>query len=291
MAAGMTRKPSLWKCIKAAFSARPFGMFVPPNWIGLGAFAFLGTRNPGFLLIGAGVELAYLFSLATNRKFQDWVARRDSGGSDKAFQEKQDALIARLTDTDQARYVAFVSRCRTILDQFNQLDSSGAAAQVQAEGLGKLTWVYLRLLLARRAMLKVLKDPTTSETEELRVRLDKVKARLDEPTLDDDLRKSLTSQAEILAQRVDQRSEGRDKLEFLEAEILRIQEQVELLREQSAMGADADGLSRRLDEITGSLGGATEWINDQQKVYGQLDDLLDEPPPLTPRTTRMRERA
>ncbi len=286
----MSSKPSFWKCLVAAFSARPFGMFVPPNWIALSAIGLLGLRNPGFWLIGAGVELAYLFSLATNRRFQDWVARRGSAGSEKAFQEKQDALIARLSDTDQARYVAFVSRCRTILDQFNQLDSSGAAAQVQAEGLGKLTWVYLRLLLARRAMLRVLKDPSTSETEELQVRLDRVKARLDEKTMDEDLRKSLGSQAEILAQRVNQRSEGRDKLEFLEAEILRIQEQVELLREQSALGADADGLSRRLDEITGSLGGATEWIADQQKVYGQLDDLLDEPPPLTPRT-RQKERA
>lgn len=286
----MSARPSFWKCLVAAFSARPFGMFVPPNWIALSAIGLLGLRNPGFWLIGAGVELAYLFSLATNKKFQDWVARRGSAGSDKAFQEKQDALIARLSDTDQARYVAFVSRCRTILDQFHQLDSSGAAAQVQAEGLGKLTWVYLRLLLARRAMLRVLKDPSTSETEELQVRLDKVKARLDEKTMDEDLRKSLGSQAEILAQRVNQRSEGRDKLEFLEAEILRIQEQVELLREQSALGADADGLSRRLDEITGSLGGATEWIADQQKVYGQLDDLLDEPPPLTPRT-RQKERA
>ena len=286
----MNSKPSFWKCLAAAFSARPFGMFVPPNWIALSAIGLLGLRNPGFWLIGAGVELAYLFSLATNRKFQEWVARRGSAGSEKAFQEKQDALIARLSDTDQARYVAFVSRCRTILDQFNQLDSSGAAAQVQAEGLGKLTWVYLRLLLARRAMLRVLKDPSTSETEELQVRLDRVKARLDEKTMDEDLRKSLGSQAEILAQRVNQRSEGRDKLEFLEAEILRIQEQVELLREQSALGADADGLSRRLDEITGSLGGATEWIADQQKVYGQLDDLLDEPPPLTPRA-RQKERA
>jgi len=290
VAAGMNSKPSFWKCLAAAFSARPFGMFVPPNWIALSAIGLLGLRNPGFWLIGAGVELAYLFSLATNRKFQDWVVRRGSAGSEKAFQEKQDALIARLSDTDQARYVAFVSRCRTILDQFNQLDSSGAAAQVQAEGLGKLTWVYLRLLLARRAMLRVLKDPSASETEELQVRLDRVKARLDEKTMDEDLRKSLGSQAEILAQRVNQRSEGRDKLEFLEAEILRIQEQVELLREQSALGADADGLSRRLDEITGSLGGATEWIADQQKVYGQLDDLLDEPPPLTPRT-RQKERA
>ena len=31
----MNAKPSFWKCLVAAFSARPFGMFIPPNWIAL----------------------------------------------------------------------------------------------------------------------------------------------------------------------------------------------------------------------------------------------------------------
>ena len=33
----MNSRPSFWKCLTAAFSARPFGMFIPPNWIGLTA--------------------------------------------------------------------------------------------------------------------------------------------------------------------------------------------------------------------------------------------------------------
>ena len=28
-------KQGLWTYVKAAFNARPIGMFVPPNWIGL----------------------------------------------------------------------------------------------------------------------------------------------------------------------------------------------------------------------------------------------------------------
>jgi hypothetical protein len=84
---------------------------------------------------------------------------------------------------------------------------------------------------------------------------------------------------------VTQRREGREKLDFLEAEILRIQEQVELLREQAALSTDAQGLSTRLDQITGSLGGASQWISDQQKLYGTLDDLLEEPPPAVARAT------
>ena len=194
-----------------------------------------------------------------------------------------EAMVRRLSDTDQARYVAFVSRCRTILDQLTQQDPSGSAAKVHGENLSKLIWVYIRLLVARRAMSRVLKEPTLGETQEIEHRLAEVRARLADESLGPDLRRSLTSQAEILEQRVNQRREGREKLDFLEAEILRIQEQVELLREQSALSTDAEGISARLDEITGSLGGASQWINDQQKLYGSMDDLLDEPPPVAAR--------
>jgi len=281
-------KPTFGSYLKAAFNARPFGMFIAPNWIGLAAFGLLGLTNPGFWLIGAGAELAYLLGLATNRRFQRAINARQSEGSAKEWQQKLDGMVRRLSDTDQARYVAFVSRCRTILEQFAQHDPSGSGAEVQGEHLSRLTWVYLRLLVARRAMSRVLKEPTLGETQELETRLAELRQRLEDTSLGDDLRRSLTSQAEILEQRVTQRREGRQKLDFLEAEILRIQEQVELLREQAALSTDAEGLSARLDEITGSLGGASQWISDQQKLYGTFDDLLEEPPPVVARTA-MRE--
>ncbi len=276
-------KPSFWTYLKAAFNARPFGMFVAPNWIGLAAVGILGLTNPGFWLVGAGLELAYLLGLAGNRRFQRAIAARQTQGSAREWQQKIDAMVRRLSDTDQARYVAFVSRCRTILDQFAQHDPSGSAVDVQAENLSRLTWVYLRLLVARRGMSRVLKEPMMGETRELEARLAELKQKLDAAGMGDDLRRSLTSQAEILEQRVAQRRDGREKLDFLEAEILRIQEQVELLREQAALSADAEGLSARLDEITGSLGGASQWITDQQRLYGTLDDLLEEPPPAVAR--------
>ena len=271
--------------LKAAFNARPFGMFIAPNWIGIAGVGLLGFLNPGFWLVGAGVELAYLFGLATNTRFQRAISSGATAGTEQEWKDKMDAMVRRLSDTDQARYVAFVARCRAILDQFQQQDSSGASSAVQGENLGKLTWVYVRLLLARRAISRVLKEPTLGETQEIESRLTELQTRLKDTTLHDDLRKSLASQADILQQRVAQRKEGREKLDFLEAEILRIQEQIELLREQAALSADADGMSARLDEITHSLGGASQWLSDQQKLLGSFDDLLDEPPASAARAT------
>jgi len=278
-------KPSFGSYLAAAFNARPFGMFVAPNWVGIAAFGLLGMLNPGFWLIGAGVELAYLFGLATNRRFQRAIDSRQSSGTAEEWKRQQDTLIAKLSDTDQARYVALIARCRTILEQLELHNPGTGGLAVQSENLGRLSWVYLRLLVARRAMSRVLKEPTLGETQELEARLARLKAQLNDASLNEDLRKSLASQAEILEQRVTQRREGREKLDFLEAEIMRIQEQVELLREQAALSTDAEGLSGRLDEISASLGGASQWIADQQKLYGTLDDLLQEPPPVVARAS------
>ena len=57
---------------------------------------------------------------------------------------------------------------------------------------------------------------------------------------------------------------------------------MELIREQAALSTDPELLSRRIDEITATLGGTGQWIRDQQRVYGAMEDLLSEPPPLAP---------
>ena len=69
---------------------------------------------------------------------------------------------------------------------------------------------------------------------------------------------------------------------YIDAELERIQQQVELIREQAALSTDPELLSQRIDEITATLGTTGQWIRDQQQVYGAMEDLLTDPPPLAP---------
>ena len=62
LAPAMSREPLSY--LAAAFNARPFGMPIPPNWFALAAFGLLGAFvDPGFWLIGAGLEALYLWAL------------------------------------------------------------------------------------------------------------------------------------------------------------------------------------------------------------------------------------
>jgi hypothetical protein len=54
--------------------------------------------------------------------------------------------------------------------------------------------------------------------------------------------------------------------------LTRIQEQVELVREQAVLSADAETISQRIDQVTATLGSTSQWVSDQQKIYGAVED-------------------
>ena len=115
---------------------------------------------------------------------------------------------------------------------------------------------------------------------ELERRATELEARLADKDLGEDLRKSLVGQLEIVKQRQDKRREAREKLAFLDAELTRLSEQVELLREQAMLAQDPRTVSERVDAITSSLSGTSDWIVNQQRLFGQIEDTVGQPPPL-----------
>jgi hypothetical protein len=253
----------------------------------------LGLLNPGFWVLGAGLELGYLAVLSTNGRFRRLVDGTGpsglSGSSSDAWQTRIAALVGRLDRRAQTRYDSLSARCRAILDQQSHgshLPEEPEGLEAQREGLSRLLWMYLRLLVARQAVERLLRE--AEDGPSLEARTVDLESQIARPGVSDELRRSLTSQLDILRQRQTQQTDAEQKLEFLEAELVRIQEQVELIREQAALSTDPELLSQRIDQIAATLGGTSQWIRDQQQLSGAMEDLVAEPPPLLGRA-RARE--
>lgn len=268
----------LWKCLKAAFSARPLGMPVPPNWLFLaGVGLATWALGPEALLIGLGLELGYLFWLATSRRFQKTVLGEELLHRQRQAQQTQADLLERLDARSRLRYESLADRCRGILDQ--QTGSADSAAlEALGTGLSRLLWVFQRLLATRTPIEGLVKGDQRSS--DLDRRAQELEERVAEKDLGEDLRKSLLAQLDIVRQRQGKRKEAEEKLAFLDAELTRIGEQVELLREQALLAQDPRAMSERVDAIAGSLGGTSDWIAQQQRLAGQLEDVVGEAPPL-----------
>jgi hypothetical protein len=286
----MADRPGFVQYLGAAFNARPFGMPIAPNWAGLAAFGLLGLVNPGFWILGAGLELGYLMLVAGNGRFQRTVEARHlaehPSPADTWTARIGKALLA-LGERDRGRYQAVAERCQSILDiQARQSTTSGLVEfEAPQEGLARLTWMYLRLLLAHQAIERVHADSTAQNLPGSLARLER---RLAETPQNEELRRSLEGQIEILRQRIAHRGEAEQQMAFIEAELARIEQQVELIRDQAALSTDPEVLSRRIDEIAATLGGTSQWIRDQQQVLGAVDDLLMEgTPPTIPRAKEL----
>jgi hypothetical protein len=269
-------KPGFLAYLGAAFNARPLGMPIPPNWLGLAAVGLLGLVNPGFWLIGAGLELGYLLTLASSARFRATVDARYLQAASGTWEAKRAALIERLPAAARKRQEALEERCRAVLAH-GQDGERAALDSAQAESLAQLAWVHLRLLLSRNRL-----DQVVSEAEppsELAKRIHDLQKRIAEPDTSEGLKASLSSQLEILTSRQSSHAGVREQLTLIDAELERLRQQVELVREQTALSTDAGGASRTIDALGATLGETTRWMADQRQVLGEVEDLTTAPPP------------
>jgi hypothetical protein len=138
----MAERPGFLQYLAAAFNARPFGMVIPPNWVGLAAVGMLGFAEPGFWVLGAGLELGYLLLLATNGRFQRTVtaaAAPPQTDEDDWTARLGKALLA-LGEQDRRRYQHVAERCRSIIDLQVRHSATGLVGfEAQQEGLATIS--------------------------------------------------------------------------------------------------------------------------------------------------------
>lgn len=271
-----------WDYVKAAFNASPqvpsLGS-VPVNWLAVLGVGVLGLMNPGFWFIGAGLELAYLGVLAHNPRFRKVV---DSQGVAQAtvdwIQRKQD-LAAQIDENARRRYIILENRCAEAIQTVGKLSTWDPTQMV--DSLSRLTWIFLRLLLSRQLTLQQLREV---RAEDLQSQIQGHEAKLAE--LGDDparerLRKSIESTLEIVKKRLANLMTARDNIQFINVELDRIEQQVELMIQEFLLSRDVDSLLAKVDGISSTINETSQWMRMNSEVLSKVqDDDLDGPPAL-----------
>lgn len=256
--------------LAAAFNARPFGMPVPPNWFMLAAFGLLGGFvNPGFWLIGLGLEIGYLWLLAHHPRFRKLV---DATRADPATRQYY-ALLERLDDSSRELQQRLAARCAEIIRHLQQNE----ALDAQSAGLTRLCWLHLRLLVARNALASVVAT-ARKDARELTQQQERIERRLAATELDDALKRSLEQQLGVIRTRLEAHADAERRLELVNAELERIRQQVALVHDQALLATDAEGITRSIDVLAASLREANQLLQEQREVLSDFDDLSVAPP-------------
>jgi len=260
--------------LAAAFNAKPFGMAIPANWFAVAAFGLLGAFiDPGFWLIGLGLEGVYLWALSTNPRFQAVVdATSDKNSTDWNSQYR--SLSTRLDSAAQQAQAEMEGQGAAL----TEILTRSGAFPTQLADVRQLVWLHLKLLAARAALREVI-DVGGSEQHKLDAQHMQLTDRLSRTDIDPELRSSLEGQLEVIRSRKAAHALASKRCEFVDAEIDRLRQQLSLVREQALLATDESSVARSVDALSASLNEANRWLKDQRELFAGLESFTDEPPP------------
>lgn len=278
--------------LKEAFHRRPrvpgLGA-LPLNYLFLGAAGVLGLANPGFWLLGIALELSYLFGKSTSARFQKLVQGERLLAAKRSWEEQVQDAVDRLAPSSRERYQRLLTQCQRILGISQTLDSGGldSLRQMRTGGLNQMLWIFLRMLSTREILAENLARVAPEALEEEIARLEERLAGLRPDEAADSpisaLERSLRGTLDIQRKRLENLERSRQSLAVVDAELERIEQQVVLIREESATGDKAEVLSHRLDTVTDALGETNRWLEQNARIFGELGaDPLGQAPPDLP---------
>jgi hypothetical protein len=282
--------------LKAAFHERavvPGLGAMPVNYLGLGLFAVLGLANPGFWLLGAALEIAYLTAMSGSGRYQKLVQARRLKTVQHSWVDRVKALVEGLGPQSRERYDRLLAECRGVLGLADELPGFDAATaelgvrDLRSNSLNQLLWIYLRLLrsqeLIEDSLSRVDRQALAAEVKELEGRL----ATTDREH-DPALARSLEGTLDIQRRRLANLERASGHLSVVRSELDRIERHVELIREEAAVSGRTEVLSDRLDAVTNAMSETNRWMSEHAEFLGSLggsslaDDVTDLPPPSPP---------
>jgi hypothetical protein len=275
---------SYWDYLKAAFwrpvRSRILGA-MPLTQMLLVAFGLAGFFNPGFWLLGLAAVVAFVGGRSASARFQKLIDAQQIAARAESAEDRMKAAYERLAPASQSRYRALVLQCREILG----LASAAGEVPVtdfRTGNLNQLLWLFLRLLASREGIEDTL---ARVDRRQLEAGIENVKKRVasaGDP--EGALARSLKATLEIQERRLANLDGATNNLAVIDAELERIEQQVRLLREESAVSGRPEALSSRLDAVSSTLSETSRWMDQHADLFSDLTaaDLDTEGVPSVP---------
>lgn len=240
----------MFRYLKAAFWASPViaGLGrIPVNVLGLAGLGILGLGHVGFWFVGAAAEAAYLFALSTNKRFQHLVDAQSLHLEEDAAERQRQQLIISLTDGRRARLAALEAECEKIVGLYRDQQTEEVILETNREALKRLTWLYLKLLVAQQNLDSL--QGATVESE-LKRQIEEIRDDLRYDKISPSLKESKGATLAILEQRLTNLGRRGQSLEEIESDLTRIEAQVELALENVGMRGKPETISSHVDLVS-----------------------------------------
>jgi hypothetical protein len=251
------------------------------------AGAFLTWPDAMLPLVGA-LEVLYLGGIVGIPKFREAIDARLHAGStsdaSSSVTPSVDKLVADLDSPARSRFATLKQRCLLMQNIARELRSTDAigdvAGSMRANGLNQLLWGFLRLLHHKSALEKLLQSmdgaSIARKVQEVTDGLQKAKLAGDER-----IAKSFEERLATANARAEHFERSRKDLQFVTAELDRIEDKIQALSEMAVNQSDPNALSAQIDATAESMQATESRLSEFQLGTPAMPDLGTAPPILT----------
>lgn len=225
----------MWRYLKAAFLVGvpvPGLGRVPVNAMGVFGLGVLGFVEPSVWLVALGLETAVVSALAFNPRFQKVVDSRSAAPALQDAASRRASLIAALPSDLQLRLSSLQAGSARVLSIYQKLGVDSELIDGTRASLDKLQWIFLKLLVARDHLTNELGLQSEQQLASDIAQLKQGKVTQNQSAA---LVRSQQATVAILERRLENLRNRDQLLQENESDLIRIQAQVELMRENAAI--------------------------------------------------------
>ncbi len=272
----------MFEYLKKAFWAGPdlpgLGR-LPVNVLAVVGFGIFGLVNPAFWLLGAGLEAAYLASVASHPRFQRLVDAQHRHLATVDAQEGRQELIRKLDSQARKRLALVEEKSARILSLVQESQAGSFELESQRDALGRMTWIYLKLLVARHHLEA---SRVHASEADLKRKIGDLEREVTASGASSALRESQAATLKILEQRLSNLERFDQTLKQVDSDLARIEAQVDLALESAGLrGSGAAGTITANLELAGQVLDEGLYFGDSETAVLALDEAYGAPPPRT----------
>jgi hypothetical protein len=232
-----------------AFFARPDIplLRLPWNAIGMLGAAVAGFWDPAIWGVAAAGEMIYLFTLASNPGFQQWIGERSKGELRGDTEETRKALASQLGGAARQRFRKLEEKRKRLEALYRQQREDDLFSDSNIDALGRLSWLFLNLLVAQRNIIVA----PNSDPKDLQKQIASVERELAAAT-SDSIRTSKTATLQMLRGRLENIHDRQTSLGEIEADLARLETQFDLALEEASLRGRPLAISANV-ELTSHL--------------------------------------
>ncbi len=271
--------------LKKAFWAGPVlpGLGrLPVNALATVGFTILGFGHPAFWLLGAGLEAAYLAFVSTDQRFQKWVDRQKRLAAEpEVVAESREGLVQKLDPQARRRLAALEVKSARILQVAADAQGTGFGLESSRDALGRLDWIYLKLLVARHHLES---SRVQAGESDLKRQIADLEREMAAGGGSSSLRTSRAARLDLLQQRLQNLERCDGTLKEIDSDLARIEAQVDLALENAALQKGGAVVAANL-ELGSEILKDGLYFGDSEGTVLALDQAYGGPP------ERFRERS